>query len=77
MISSTTKWKSITQRYLGDTWVKNEMAVLATITIQRKMLPISVEQARAQVLRLKEQSLSTEKKGQNTASRLDLLKKHH
>ena len=56
------EWKIITRRYLGDTWVQNEMGALNTIIKQQKKLPISVEDARAQVKRLKEQSQSAVKK---------------
>lgn len=69
MKSPTAEWKRIIRRYFGSSWVKNEVGALKTITDQRKKLPISVEQARAQVIRLKEQSLSTAKKGQNLAGK--------
>jgi len=59
--SPTAEWKSIIHRYLGNSWVKNEIGALKTMAKQRKKLPISVEQARAQVIRLKEQSLSNRK----------------
>jgi len=55
--------------------VKNEMGALDTLTKQQKYLPISVEQARDQVKRLKEQSRSTVKKGQNTANKWNRLRK--
>jgi hypothetical protein len=35
--------------YLHDTWLKNEMGVLNTTTKYRKKLPVSVEQAKAQI----------------------------
>ena len=50
--------------------MKNEMAVLITMIKQQRMLPISVEQARAQVLRLKEQSQSAVKKGQRSGEQI-------
>ena len=61
-------WKNITRRYLSDTWVKNEIGAMNTLTKQQELLPVSVEQARAQVQRLKLQSLSTAKKGQSIVS---------
>lgn len=60
------KWQTITRKYFGDAWVRNELAVMNTIIKQQKMLPISVEQARDQVQRLKDQSRSADKKGHDT-----------
>ena len=57
------KWQIITRKYYGDAWVKNELGVMNTMIKQQEMLPISVEQARAQVQRLKDQSQSAAKKG--------------
>ena len=67
LLSST--WKDITRKYFGDTWVQNEMGAMKTMTAQRKKLPISVEQARAQVKRLSEQSRSAVKKGRSITSK--------
>lgn len=74
MKSLIAEWKyypEILRQFLGEERDRG----FKTMTEQRKKLPISVEQARAQVMRLKEQSLSTEKKGQNSASKKDNLKK--
>lgn len=63
------KWKDITRKYLGGTWVTNEMAVQQTMTKQISQLPVSVAQARAQVQRLQDQSRSRVKKGHGTAKK--------
>ena len=60
------QWKRTTRLYLGSLWVKNEVGVLRTLTRQQLLLPISVEAAKAQVMRLKAKSLSTVKKGTAT-----------
>jgi len=54
------------RRLFGNGWTTNEMQIMKALRQQQKTLPISVEQARRQVQRLKEQSLSTVKKGQAT-----------
>lgn len=69
MKSATTTWKRITRKYLGDGWVKNEMGAMNTLIEQQKLLPISVEEARLQVQRLKDQSRSAVKKGQRIAGK--------
>ncbi|MEO6730132.1 MAG: hypothetical protein ABIN01_02860 [Ferruginibacter sp.] len=59
----TTEWMNSSSRLFGSGWVTNEMQIMKVLTQQPKMLPVSVEQARQQVRRLKEQSLSIVKKG--------------
>lgn len=59
-------WSNITRKYLGNTWVKNEKAVMNSLIKQQSEQPLSLEQARAQVQRLKDQSHSAEKKGHVT-----------
>lgn len=53
---SDIEWKNITRKYLGNIWVKNETAVSEMMIKQQKRLPISVADARAQVMQLKKQS---------------------
>lgn len=56
------EWSNITRRYLGNTWVRNEKAVMTSLMKQQNMPSLSLEQARAQVQRLKDQSHSAVKK---------------
>ena len=63
------RWKNITRQYFINLWVKNETGVMNLWTKQQKMQPVSVEQARLQVRRLKDQSHSTVKKGLNTTNK--------
>jgi len=65
----SSQWKNITRQYFSDTWVNNEMGAMKTMISQQEKLPISVEQARAQVKRLSEQSRSAVKKGRSTVSK--------
>ncbi|MEJ7828623.1 MAG: hypothetical protein WKF91_10515 [Segetibacter sp.] len=60
------EWSNITRKYLGNTWVRNEKAVMNSLMKQQSMQPLSLEQARAQVQRLKDQSRTTVKKGHVT-----------
>ena len=59
------KWQTITRKYFGDAWVRNELAVMNTIIKQQKMLPISVEQARGSSSAAKEpEPVSREERAQ-------------
>ncbi len=61
------EWSNITRPYLGNTWVRNEKAVLTLLMKQQNEPPLSLEQARAQVQRLKDHSASSVKKGRYNA----------
>ena len=54
------------RKYLGDSWMKNEQAVLNSLMEQQKQPPVSLQEAKAQVERLNLQSLSAVKKGHAT-----------
>jgi hypothetical protein len=60
------EWTNIIRKYLGDSWVKNEQAVLNSLIKQQDNPPISLQQAREQVERLSQQSQSAVKKGHTT-----------
>jgi hypothetical protein len=66
MKTLSNEWSNITRKYLGHSWVRNEKAVMNLLIKQQSMQPLSVEQARAQVLRLKNQSHTAVKKGHAT-----------
>ncbi len=52
------EWPNITCRYLSNTWVRNEKAVMISLMRQQNEPPLSLEQARAQVQRIKRGGLS-------------------
>ncbi|TKK71859.1 hypothetical protein FC093_02250 [Ilyomonas limi] len=54
------------REYLDDSWVKNEHAVLNPLMKQQEEPPVSLQEASAQVERLKQQSQSAIKKGHGT-----------
>ena len=65
------EWTNIIRKYLGDSWVKNEQAVLNSLMKQQDNPPISLQQAREQVEGLSQQSQSAVKKGHATTDYKD------
>ena len=59
----TSSWMTITRTYLGDTRVKNEIAVQNLILAQQQMQPVSLQESRNQVLRLRIRANQPRKKG--------------
>src|SRR4051812_18461618 len=60
------EWTNIIRKHLGDSWVKNEQAVLNSLMKQQDNPPISLQQAKEQVEQLSQQSQSAVKKGHAT-----------
>jgi len=57
------EWTNTIGKCLGDSWAKNEQAVLNSLLKQQEEPPVSLQEAKAQVERLSQQSRSAVKKG--------------
>ena len=71
------KWTNIIRIYLGDSWVKNEQAVLNSLIKQQDSPPISLQQAREQIERLSQQSQSAVKRGHSSDYLASLMAEVH